>query len=284
MRFLAPVAAALAAACWSSPPADVTLREFSATRPSADEPLLTARLEYAAGTLRLRPAPVGTLYRMQLEYNAEHFEPLAWFDGDAALVRLGVQSLGGGASRPRGGETFAQSATIELSPATDLVLEATLGAVDAHLEMGGLRLTDLNLSIGASRSVVRFTDPNPATCRRARISAGAAQLTVEGLGHSGCREIVVEGGVGRAVLDFTGSWPASARAKLNMTVGGVRLILPRAVGIRLTLDRFLASFQPAGLERQGNTNVYQSIGYDATGRTLEIAVSTTLGGVEVEWR
>jgi len=281
------VAALLLAACFRSSDedrAEVPLRDFTVARPAAGEPLLTTVIDYAAGRLRVRPAPAGTLYRMQLGYDAERFEPLAAYDAESAVIKLGVRGLGGNGIKVAGGDFAAQTAVIELSPDADLLLEGRLGAADAILDLTGLRLTELDLTTGASRTNILFQRPNPATCRRARIAAGAAELTVEGLGNAGCREIVVEGGVGRVTLDFTGAWPVNARATLKMTIGGVKLILPRGVGVRLTMDRFLASFGPSGMERQGNSNVYQTAGFDQAARQLELAVTTTLGGVEVEWR
>ena len=66
-----------------------------------------------------------------------------------------------------------------------------------------------------------------------------------------------------------------------MAVGELTLRLPRKVGVRLTLDRFLASFDPAGLVRTGNA--FKSPGYDQADRTLDIDVTTAVGGVKVEW-
>jgi hypothetical protein len=66
-----------------------------------------------------------------------------------------------------------------------------------------------------------------------------------------------------------------------MAMGEVTLRLPRKVGVRLTLDRFLARFEPAGLVRTGNA--FQSPGYDRAERRLDVAVRTAVGGVKVEW-
>jgi len=286
-RQVVVLAAAALAACspfqGDSRPA-APLRDFTVTRPRAGEPLLTILVDYAAGRLRVRPAPAGVLYRMDLGYDAGRFEPLAQFDGEAGVVKLGVVAIGRDRATPPVGEPPGQTATLELSPEADLLLEGRLGAADAVLDLTGLRLTELDLTTGASRTTILFQEPNPVACRRARIAAGAAELTVEGLGNAGCRDIVVEGGVGRATLDFTGAWPVNAQATLKMTIGGVRLLLPRGVGVRLTMDRWLASFRPSGLERQGSSHVYQTPGFEQSARRLEIAISTTLGGVDVEWR
>lgn len=284
MNWRAVPAVLAAAGCWGGNGPGRELADYTAARPHAGESRLHAQVEFGAGTLRLRPAASGTLYRMQLGYDAERFEPVAVFDGGTSVARLGVRGLDGGRATRRGRDHLAQAATIELSPDAELLLQVRMGAVDAVLELGGLQLAELDLSTGASRSQVRFGEVNRGDCRRARLQAGAAELTVEGLGNSNCREITVEGGVGRATVDFTGEWRVDARARLNMAIGGVRLVLPEGVGVRLTMDRFLASFQPSGLSRVEGSSAYQSANYDTAERTLEIAVSSTLGGVEVVWR
>ena len=94
-------------------------------------------------------------------------------------------------------------------------------------------------------------------------------------------EVDVEGGVGKVVLDFAGAWTSSSAVAVKMAVGELTLRLPRRVGIRLTLDKFLASFDPAGLvERDG---AYESAGYAEAERKLDIAVTSAVGGVKIAW-
>jgi hypothetical protein len=51
--------------------------------------------------------------------------------------------------------------------------------------------------------------------------------------------------------------------------------------VRITPDRILSSFDPAGLVRQGSS--YISPGYDRAARHLDIDLTTAMGNVEVEW-
>ena len=74
-----------------------------------------------------------------------------------------------------------------------------------------------------------------------------------GLGNSRCDRFSLEGGMGKITLDFGGAWTSSTAAEIKMAMGELTLRLPRNVGVRLTLDRFLASFDPAGLVRTGNS-------------------------------
>jgi hypothetical protein len=258
-----------------------SLRPFSTYRQWHGETRLQVRLQYAAGALRVLAARPTELYRMDALYDEGRFAPVSGFDASATAVALGVEATGAGGLRVASREQLRQTAAVTFSPRSDLSLAVTLGAADADLELGGLRLTDLDLQAGASRAVVRFAQPNATRCGLASLRAGAAELTVLGLGNSRCDRIAFEGGVGRVTLDFGGTWASNSRAEIRMALGEVTLRLPRQVGVRITPDKFLAGFDPQGLVRQGAD--YISPGYDQAARHLDIDLTTALGNVRVEW-
>jgi hypothetical protein len=258
-----------------------TLRPFTTYRQLHGETRLAASLEYAAGVLRLAPGRATELYRMEASYDAERFLPVSGYDAGTGAVTLGLRADGRGGIRIVSGRQLRQAANVSLSPRVDLALDVTLGATEGDLELGGLRVADWSLRAGASQTVVRFSQPNGVRCRRGEVTAGAAELTMLGLGNSRCDRIDVEGGMGKVVLDFGGAWTSSSAVGVKMAVGELTLRLPRRVGVRLTMDKFLASFDPAGLvQRDG---AYESPGYAGADRRLDIAVTTAVGGVRVAW-
>lgn len=258
-----------------------TMRPFTTYRQLHGEGRLDARLEFAAGRLRVLPGRAGELYRMTLAYDADRFVPLSRYDAPQNVATLGVEAVGGPGLRVVSRHQLQQDAAVELSPQPDLGLSVSLGAVEAELDLGGLRLAELRLEAGASRTVVRFSQPNPIRCRTADISAGAAEISILKLGNSRCDQIRVEGGIGRMTLDFGGAWAGSQRAELSLAVTELRLRLPRKAGVRLTMDRLLASFDHSGLVRRGNQWV--TPGYDQAERRLDIVLTTTIGGVAIDW-
>jgi len=256
------------------------MRPFTTFRQLHGESRLQARLDFAAGQLRVVPGRAGELYRMSLSYDADRFVPLSHYDPSTTAATLGVDRAGGG-FRVVSRSQLQQDAVVELSPRTDLSLSLSLGAVEADVELGGLRLGDLRVEAGASRTALHFSQPNPIRCRTADISAGAAEISVLQLGNSHCDRLRVEGGIGRMTLDFGGTWTSSQVAELSLAVTELRLRLPRKVGVRITMDRFLASFEPSGLVRRGDEWV--SPDYDRSERHLDIALRTTVGAVKVNW-
>jgi hypothetical protein len=258
-----------------------SMRPFSTYRQWHGETRLSARLDYAAGSLRLAAGRPNELYRMDASYDSQRFIPVSDYDAAGGGLDFGLEPAGRGGIRVVSQHQLRQTAEVTFSPKADLALDVALGAVDGDLELGGLRLTDLHLSTGASRTVVRFSQPNGTRCRAASLTAGAAEVSVLGLGNSRCDRITFEGGVGKVLLDFAGSWTSSSQVEVSMALGELTLRLPRRVGVRITLDKFLASFEPEGLERNGTS--YVSPGYATAAHHLDLALRTAVGGVKIDW-
>jgi hypothetical protein len=265
----------------TTPLAAQTMRSTTVTRQRHDLGDLNARIEFAAGTLTLRAARNTALYSMNLQYDADRYSPVSRFDPASNSLVLGVQNVGNSGLRVSSKRHLQQSATVELSPEVNLSLDVSFGAVEAGIDLGGLRLTDARIRAAASQTSVRFSQPNRAICSSLELNAGAAKFEAVALGNSGCQEIRFDGGVGEVTLDLTGQWVADARLVANVAVGGLTLRLPRQLGVELVVDRFLASFNPVGFSRKGSS--YFSEGYDRRERHLRVEIKTTVGDINVEW-
>lgn len=258
-----------------------TMRETTVSRQHQGERELRARITFAAGTLRLVPAPAGMLYRMTLAWDPDRFRPVGEWNAQGREVTLGVQSVGGAGLRVSSRHQLEQHAVVELPTDINVSVDAQVGAVEADLELGGLRLTDATVRTDASRSVVRFSRPNQVACRLLEMAGGATNFVAYNLGNSRCENIRFEGGVGDVTLDLTGGWTADAQVRVKVTLGEVTLLLPRDTGVALTVNRFLASLDAAGFTRKDGR--YLSPGYEDASRHLDVSVSVTVGGLLVNW-
>jgi hypothetical protein len=266
---------------WGATVQAQSMRPFETFRQLHGETRLAARLEYAAGSLRLAPGGAGELYRMELSYDDSRFVPVSDFDGSTGSVFLGLRAAGEGGVRVVSRNQLRQVAAVAISPKVDVALDLTLGAAEADVELGGLRVTSLQVKSGASRTTIRFSKPNGVRCQAASFTAGAADVSVLGLGNSRCDQIDFQGGMGKVLLDFTGAGTSNARVGVKMAMGELTLRLPKRVGVRITMDKFLSSFEPAGLLRHGDS--FQSPNYDRTQRHLDLDLTTAVGGVNLEW-
>lgn len=278
--FLLPALVLLLAGTGTRPLGAQALKRFSAARQFHGEVRLAATIEFAGGTLNVGEGAPASLYDMQLTYDAERFQPVNRWDASQSAVTLGLASLDKARMGVSGGGQ-EQAATIRFSPQADLDLTLAIGAAVSTIDFGGLRLSSLVLETGASQTAVRFSKRNGLRCTAAVFRAGAAELNVIGLGNSRCDRVTFQGGVGSVVLDYSGAWSANAELDATLAVGGLTLRLPRSVGVTITTQQFLASFQPAGFSRQGNR--YTSTNDATATRHLNVTLTTSLGGVTIEW-
>jgi hypothetical protein len=271
----------LAAAAGASPAAAQTLRTLSSARQLHGDSALTVDVTYAAGRFRLEPAAAGDLYRMELRYDEDKFTPVRDYDPATGVLRLGLKGRSDNVSLGdrRRGET--PSLDVALTTEVPLDVDIKLGAAEAYVEFGGLALRRVSYHTGASKSQVRFSSPNPLACDELTFEVGAAEFTATDLGNANCRHMTFDGGVGAVSLDFTGNWRASADARVHVAMGSVKLFLPRDVGVAISLDRFLASFDRYGFTKRGDR--YYSDNFSSARYRLNLDVEAVFGGIEVHW-
>lgn len=276
------VAAALGLVAFAGQVSAQTMRDYDYARPLRGERQLRAVVEFAAGKLAIRPGPADRLYGLDLQYDADRFQPVGSYNPVAAEVHLGVTGTGSGGIRVDRRRALPQVARVEFPASVDLTLDVTAGAAEGTLDLGGLRISEFALRTGASRTAVTFDKPNAGRCRIASFSAGAGELFVSDAGNSGCRSWRFEGGVGSVIVDLGGAWPADAQMTLDLALGGVTLRAPKALGLKVKMSGFLASFDAKGFTKDGKT--WTSVNYAKAARHIDVEVNSAIGGVSVEWR
>lgn len=258
-------------------------RTTSGSRQRRGETELRASVEFAAGELKIAPGAAGTLYRYDLVYDAEHFDPVTSYNAETHRLRVGVDGRGHGDIRHRDRDQWRQRLDLGLSPSTPLSLELTFGAGAADVELGGLSLSDVQMKGGASETTIRVSQPNRGTCRSFTMEVGAIDLKTEKLGNARCERLDLKGGAGSVVLDLTGAWGEGTTSQVDIAIGlgSVTLRLPEGVGVEADVERFLVNFDRSGLLRRGSS--YYSANWDAAKTKLQINLKAALGDISVEW-
>jgi hypothetical protein len=275
----APLAAALALAVSLATPRSAAAQDFRSldvSRQLHDSAALQVRVNYAAGKLALRSAQTPVLYRMQLSYLPERVEPLYRFDTATHTLRVGVEKRA--ARVPGNGQPGEMR--LDLAPAVPVDLALELGAVEADLDLSGLRVGRLRVESGASEASVRFDTPNPERMRSLEFEVGAASLRATKLANANAPEVRVQAGVGNVDLDFGGQWTQDVDVSVQVALGGVKIRVPRDVGVSVEARKFLASFDTRGLVKRGGT--YFSENWDSAPHHLRVRSRTTFGKLELE--
>jgi hypothetical protein len=188
------------------------------------------------------------LYSMRVRYDSDSFRPIQEYDG--GRISIGVENTGRRVNPFRGHSEAEMGITLSRRVPLDLSLE--LGAVEADLELGGLRLRTLNLVTGASDGTLRVSSPNPESMSSVRIRVGASSFEGFQLGNLNAAEFDLNAGVGSVRLDFSGLSRNETTVRVGMGVGSLEIRVPTAVGVRLVRRSFLVSVSAPGLQGQGD--------------------------------
>jgi hypothetical protein len=251
-------------------------RDVTMSRQLQGDDAVRVNVEYGAGRLTVGAIDEGLLYRMNLRYDEDAFEPVAELDGDR--LRLGVESVRRNV-RTRGRQSGRLD--LELARGVPMDLDLEFGAVRADIDLGGLVLTGLDLSTGASQSIVDVSEPNRGSMSTASFEVGAAEFTARHLGNLNAERIEVDAGVGSLMLWLTGEWERDAQVSIDMGLGSLELMVPEGLGVRLRKDSFLTALDSEGLVKRGD--VYESLDYDDADRRVTIDLDAAFGSVKVVW-
>ncbi len=252
-------------------------RTVTTERRSAGEELLHVDLEYGAGELHLQPASSDVLYRAKLRYDADSFQPVT--DYEDGRLRIGVDNQRKGLKINKHN---AGRLELALGSGVPLDLDLKFGAVQADIDLGGLRVRQAQISTGASETDVRFSSPNPEEMSSLEIEVGAAAFRASGLGNANIRRLDVQGGVANVTLDFSGEWQRDMEAEVQMGVGSITFRIPRDIGVKVTKKGFLASFDSEGFTKRDGGDYYSANWSDA-GRHMNVDLDSAFGSVNVVW-
>ena len=270
------VAAAVAALATPTLLAGQSWRDVTMSRQLRGNDEIRVNVEYGAGEFSVRALDEGLLYRMNLRYDEDAFEPIAELSGDR--LHLGVESVRRSVNV---GKRNSGRLDLELARGVPMDLDLEFGAVRADIDLGGLALTGLDLSTGASESTIDVSEPNSRGMRTASFEVGAAEFTMRHLGNLNAERIQVDAGVGSLTLWLNGRWQRDADLSIDMGLGALELRVPEGLGIRLRKDSFLTSLDSEGLVKRGD--VYESLDFDRAEHKVTIDLDAAFGSVKVVW-
>jgi hypothetical protein len=251
-------------------------RTIDMSRQARDTGAITAHVDYAAGKLELRPASGATLYHANVRYDAQQTEPVAKFDSASRVLTLGVHLRGMHLSNVDDRHD-AGSMRAELSGAVPMDLSLELGAVEADLQLGGLRLTDFSLRSGAADVTARFDEPNRERLRTMTLQVGAAQVKLLDVANSGVSRINAEVGAGSLTIDLGGTLSRDVEITVALAVGGLTLNVSPDDGVFVDERSVLGGFQKDGFVKRADG--WYSANYDAAVRHVRVHLHAFMGGL-----
>ncbi len=156
-------------------------------------------------------------------------------------------------------------------------LEIKAGAYQGELNLGGIPLTKLKISDGASQSNVHFDTLNPVEMTSFQYSTGASQIDILGIANANTDLFEFEAGPGSYTLDFSGVLQKDIDVKIDFGLGDVKIIVPKGVPANVRVDGGLSN-----VELKGTWNVSgNEYNLSGTGPQLNIDVKMGIGNLQL---
>lgn len=254
-------------------------RTVESSRQLSDSAAHHVRVQYGAGRVEVGATNAPLLYSMTLRYDESSATPIHAYDQAAHSLTLGVDAQSQRFSKNMD-EKAKGEMRLSLNRNVPLDLDLELGATKATLDLGGLNLSGLRLDSGASETLLDFSTPNRGRMRSIDVDVGAASFEARNLANANTSSIRVRSGVGSVELDFGGQWSQDVTADVDLSLGKLTLHVPRDVGVRVEVEKFLASFDQQGLRKRGDA--YYSDNWDQAKYHLRLHAETTFGGIELD--
>ena len=230
-------------------------------------------LAFGGGILDIR-AGSEDLLSGEFTYNLEELAPEITYSVEGTTGELLIQHRQDSIRWERIVSAVRNEWDIRLTESVPLDLNVDVGASSGELDLGGLRITSLNLTAGTADLIVRFDRPNPERLKTVRIQTGAARLELIQLGNAQLEDLVFDGGLGMYTFDFRGSWKHSAKVQVTTGAGQVVLRVPRDIGVRVCPGD-LRNADYGGLEEQDECYVNDLFNQSDT--RLDISLDIGLG-------
>jgi len=230
---------------------------------------------FGAGRLELEAGVSDELFSGTFRYNVERWDPEITYEVDHLTVKQGGDE--GDWGIPSG--SIKNRWELEFSPEVPLTMDVRVGAGEGEFDLTDLRISGLDVVVGAGDYALRFDEPNPVAMDHLALDAGASKVEIVGVGHASPETMRIRGGVGEISLDLTGDWTRSSEIKVRAGAGALILRLPKDVGVEVETSGGLTNVEAFGLRQMGGT--YTNDAFGETEIELRISVTTGVGNVRL---
>ncbi len=248
-------------------------KTFEAAYPNAD--VVTVNLSTITGQIALSAMDDGGI-QASLETNVGAWQAATKSDTSSISITQGTASAD---VIPNGQNTW----NIQLGKGKALILNDTNTAANTTLNLGGLSLTQLDMTATTGDTTLRFAEPNPVS-GTAVLQSNNGDFDVAGLGNSNLSRLRVTTEGGSATLSFDG-----AALTQNMTIsietqsGDVLLKIPATVAAQITYNSPSGAVLENDPQYTKTNNITYTVGnYAASdGSHLTIEIRSVVGDLRL---
>jgi hypothetical protein len=258
------------------------LRTLQAARQLRDTQPLQVDVSFAAGKFSLHSIEGPLLYEMRLRYDERSTDAIHEYDAESHSLTLGLnrRSANFGIGALRGGSHDKSSELdVGLNQSVPMELMVKIAGTESTLELGGLRLTRLEIACAASGANLNFETPNRAEMETLTLQVAGAGAKIENLGNANVATVMVKGAAGGLDIDFGDALARDVTIKSELALGGLQMTLPRSVGVMVRAKSRLGSFDGAGMNKVGDA--WYTENWNQATRKVTIESTTVLGSFDL---
>jgi len=159
-------------------------------------------------------------------------------------------------------------------------LHVATGASDVTLRLGGLTLRRVSVRLGAGTAAISFDAP-VGDLDRLDCEAGAASVSISGLGHASPEQATIVGGAASYDIGFEGTLRRDVNARVTTAGAAVVLRIPETTAARIGVVSVLAGLTVRDGFQTWEDSYWTQAGVDGRHPLLSVDTSITLGGLEL---
>ena len=246
---------------------------------------MEVKVEFGFGEIHVERGNPSKAVTGYIQYDEQYIKPTVSYEEKGSLARFRLITK----SRHEGWEGLKmhdmESPESELYFTTRVPLEVdfSCGLGEATLDMGSLKVMDLNLDNGLGGTTLDFSTPNGTELRRISVDNGLGELVARNLSNAKTDQLQFDCGLGSAELDFGGATLRDMDIEVNVGLGSVTLVIPEAYNVEMEAEEnFLSSIDTRGLMKT-RRGFYRSRNQDPSQPTLRITASVGLGSIDIRW-
>jgi hypothetical protein len=208
--------------------------------------------------LNLQPGSSTSLVSGTVKYNVADLKPTVTVNGNNVTIQQGNFQLTG---IPFVNTNVINDWNLSLAN-SPMNMYVKAGAYTGNYELGGLSIQHLEVTDGASRVKLNFSEPNQIEMTSFKYMTGASEVSLMGLSNANADEIAFNGGAGNYTLDFSGVLSRDVMVSIDAGISSVTVIVPNGVPAELTTNSTLITVNTSGgWQQSGNTYLLSGSGY-----------------------
>lgn len=229
-------------------------------------------LNFGAGELLLNPGAQGVLVDGIAVYNVPDFAPITTISGQKVDIQTGDLKINGipDFDGDIQNKWDLKIATVPIS------LDIKAGAYKGQFDFGGLAISDLDLTDGASNVDLIFSLPNLAQMENFEYSTGASQVKMTRLANANFKKMSFRSGAGNYLLDFSGTLNQESYVFIESGISRIQIVVPQNMTVELVYSGTITNITYTGTwENLGST-------YFINGKTPKLIIEVKMGAGTLE--